>query len=114
MSQTGIWMDLHARTPTQRLESRIGAADMSLAELYKLLRDVNYEIHLRVDGITPDANDLNHRDWHRRQQDKEIMDEQDARERRRQYWAGIRIAATALVILSVIGALWTFMFSIRG
>lgn len=97
----------HARTPTQKLQDSVDMHDISMHELLVLLRNVVHEINLRIDGLTPDGDDQGHQDYHRREQDREITERQDSRARKAQYWAGIRIGATALALVAIIAALYS-------
>ena len=99
--------DFHApRTPTQRLQDSISMHDMSNAELLRLVRDANHELHIRIDGLTPGGDDAEHRNYHRRAQDREILEAQDKALRNAQLWAGVRIGIGVLVVLSVSAVLY--------
>jgi hypothetical protein len=89
------------RTPSQRLQDSVDMHDLSLEQLARLVRDVDHEINLRIDGLTPGADDVEHQDYHRRQQDREITEKRLAQLRKAQYWAGIRLGGTALIVLVV-------------
>ena len=92
---------LPPRTPTQRLQDAVNVHDMSMQQLVILFRDVVHEVHIRMDGMTPGADDVAHNNYHRRQQDKEILEQQDKALRKAQYWAGLRIGGTMLAMFAV-------------
>ena len=92
---------LPPRTPTQRLQDAVNVHDMSMQQLVILFRDVVHEVHIRMDGMTPDGDDRAHRAYHRRKQDLEIIEQQDKALRKAQYWAGLRIGGTMLAMFAV-------------
>lgn len=99
--------DFHApRTPTQRLQDSISMHDMSNAELLRLVRDANHELHIRIDGLTPGGDDAEHRNYHRRAQDREILEAQDMALRNAQLWAGVRIGIGVLAAMAAAGTLY--------
>lgn len=98
---------LQPRTPTQRLQDAVNVHDMSMQQLVILFRDVVHEVHIRMDGMTPGADDVAHNTYHRRQQDKEIQQQQQRELRSAQYWAGLRIGGTILGVLCAAAGLYT-------
>lgn len=90
-----------SRTPSQRLQDSVDMHDLSLEQLARLMRDIDHEINLRIDGLTPGGDDVEHQNYHRRQQDREITEHRLAQLRRAQYWAGARLGGTALLVLVV-------------
>lgn len=91
----------NSRTPSQRLQDSVDMHDLSLEQLARLMRDIDHEINLRIDGLTPGGDDGEHQNYHRRQQDREITEHRLAQLRRAQYWAGARLGGTALLVLVV-------------
>jgi hypothetical protein len=106
-------MDLHGRTPTQRLQDSIDLHDMTTRELVRLVRDANHELHIRIDGLTPGADDNEHREFHRRAQDREITEIRDGALKRAQYWAGIRIGVTVVAVIAIVAMLYAAFINLR-
>lgn len=81
--------------------------DLSTADLVRMVRDANHELHIRIDGLTPGGDDAAHQNYHRREQDREISEQQLGRLRKAQYWAGIRIGGTALLVIIIAASLYS-------